>query len=206
MSRDDWYRNSEWSDAIEEAFFAKLRRARDKSQYLRIQASYLADRSPHVTLRLLEQYFALGSHFDHAQGYVDRATAHLSLGDIDSAIKDYESALATEATHPNLLTNAYIKLPFLVATSRRSDRYEQALKLLHHHKSRLTFPVDHFRWHAARALILSETNHPSDAKLHAKQALDAASKEHSGFRYHQSIGLVRDQYENLRSRLLQLSV
>jgi len=72
-------------------------------------------------LRLLERYFASGEHFDMAQAHVDRATAYLSLGQVDSAVLAYEAALAREATHPNVQTQAYLELPFLIATRRLSQ-------------------------------------------------------------------------------------
>jgi len=43
MGRHDWYRNTDWDEEIKDAFFTKLGRARDKSQYLRIQACTLAE-------------------------------------------------------------------------------------------------------------------------------------------------------------------
>ena len=70
MSREDWYRNEEWNEEIEEAFFVKLKRARRKEQYLRIQASIIAPIYPNIALSLLKQYFTLDDNFDHAQaGY-----------------------------------------------------------------------------------------------------------------------------------------
>jgi hypothetical protein len=79
VNHGDWFRNTSWDPEIENAFFKKLARARDKCQYLRVQASTLSSRSPDVALRLLDQYFSLGEHFDIAQAYVDRATAFLRL-------------------------------------------------------------------------------------------------------------------------------
>ena len=38
MSRDDWFRHTAWNDKIAAQFEAKLKRARRKDQYLRIQA------------------------------------------------------------------------------------------------------------------------------------------------------------------------
>ena len=96
MARDDWFRHTDWNAEIEAAFFEKLRRARDKKQYLRIQASTIAGRKPEVALRLLEEYFGLGDHFDQAQAHADRASACLALGDIEHAIAALEAALARE--------------------------------------------------------------------------------------------------------------
>jgi hypothetical protein len=64
MSRDDWFRNTAWDRQTSSLFFAKLARARDKAQYLRIQACTLARSHPEVALDLLAKYFALGEHFD----------------------------------------------------------------------------------------------------------------------------------------------
>jgi tetratricopeptide (TPR) repeat protein len=201
MARDDWFRHTDWNAEIEAGFFEKLRRARDKKQYLRIQASTIAGRIPEVALRLLDEYFALGDHFDQAQGHADRAAAYLAMGDIEHAIAALEAALVREEQYPRLLTYAYLDLPFLIALHRIERRYKQARELLEHHRARLTFPVDHFRWHAAYALILSAQDQTASAQEHARLALTAAAKDHSGFRYHPSVGLVGTKYEDLRHQL-----
>ncbi len=43
------------------------------------------------------------------------------------------------------------------------------------------------------------------AKDQAIRALDVAKVNHSGFRYHPTVGLVESNYEALRDRLLVLS-
>ena len=201
MTEHDWFRNSEWNEDVEANFFAKLHRARDKSQYLRIQANTLAQKYPAVALRLLNQYFDLGEHFDQAQAYVDRATAHLALGDVEQALCSYEAAISREAVYPQVKTGAYLYFSFLVATQHLNSRYDQSLRLLSKNKSALTFPVDYFRWCAAAALILADLGEVIEAKHHAKQALEAASQKHSGFRYHPNIGLVGEEYESVYNQL-----
>lgn len=54
MASEDWYRNERWGQEIEEDFFAKLKRSRSqKTQYVKIQAGYLIENYPEITLRLL---------------------------------------------------------------------------------------------------------------------------------------------------------
>lgn len=131
MSRDDWFRNTHWNGTIAELFEEKLRRARRKGQYLRIQASTLCECNPVVALGLLDRYFAQGDErFDEAQAYVDRASALLALGRTDEAVESYEEALRTESRMPNLLTQAYIELPYLIAVRGIRARNGRALEVL----------------------------------------------------------------------------
>lgn len=197
----DWFRKTTWNEAVERRFSEKLLRARRKEQYLRIQACTLARSHPEVALKLLDQYFSLKDKFDHAQAYVDRATAFLALGRISEAVGSFEAALEREVEFPNLQTQAYLDLPYLIATRSLRERYGQATHLLETHKARLMFPVDHFRWHTAWALIAADGRDAVAAKAHAQRALDAAACEHSGFRYHPALGLVTKQYDGLVQKL-----
>jgi tetratricopeptide (TPR) repeat protein len=201
MSSDDWYRNTEWNREIAERFETRLKRARRKAQYLRIQACTLARSFPQVALQLLDRYFELGDDFDHAQAYVDQATAYRTLGQLENAVKSYEQALRREAEFPNLQTQAYLDLPFLIATTPMAERFDQAQSLLDQFSDRLTFPVDAFRWNAAYALILAARSREMEASAYAQAALEAAAKEKSGFRYHQNLGLVDDRYPDLVRKL-----
>lgn len=200
----DWFRNTTWDGIIERAFDEKLRRARRKEQYLRIQACTLARSHPEVALKLLERYFELQDDFDHAQAHVDRATALLALGRVGEALAAYEAALTREAVFPNLKTQAYLDLPYIVATRGIRDQYRRARELLDLHESRLMFPVDRFRWHAAQALIAADTAEAGSVRGHAERALEAANRDHSGFRYHPAVGLVTPQYEAVVKKLESL--
>ena len=201
MNSKDWFRNTDWNAEIEKAFFEKLRRARDKSQYIRIQASTLASSNPEVALKLLEHYFALGDKFDYAQAYVDQATAYLAMGELEKAIDAYEAALTREAEFPNLQTQANMDLPFLIALHEIEKLYDRALQLLDIAESKLMFPLDHFRWHASKALIKRARGRNVDAMLSACEAVVWAEKSHSGFPFHPTVGLVGGQYEEIRAKL-----
>jgi len=203
MGRDDWYRNSTWDSAVAEAFEAKLRRARDKAQYLRIQACMLASTHPRVTLHLLERYFALGEHFDMAQAYVDRAKAQLELGNAEAAFSAYEAALVRERSFPDLVTNARTDYPYLVALQRAEHRYPSALAVIHEFPELPGFPVGRFKRHAAAAMILADTDRAGSGR-HARQALEAAAETHSGFRYHPQLGLVSEEDKQSLVRLRKL--
>jgi tetratricopeptide (TPR) repeat protein len=200
-ARDDWYRNKEWNKLIAATFAARLRRARQKEQYLRIQASYLAHAYPNVALELLDQYFELGGKFDHATAYVTRGEAFLALGKISEALDSYEAALRREDEFPNVKTLAYVEYPYLIAVHDLSSHYDRALDVLDRRKSDLMFPTDHFMWHAARAIILSAIGQSATAREDARAALDAAGQDHSGFSHHPKVGLVGDKHAEALRRL-----
>jgi tetratricopeptide (TPR) repeat protein len=205
VSQHDWFRNTSWDSEVESAFFKKLARARNKKQYLRIQASILATRDPNVALRLLDDYFAMGESFDAAQAYVDQATAYVSLNELQSAIVAFESALSRETENPTVKTQAGIELSLLIAKERITERYSQAITLLQENKHLLLFPLDRFRWNCALAFIRSEQGNRVEAREAALRALAAASETHSGFQYHSAVGLVAEIEQPIRERLSELA-
>jgi tetratricopeptide (TPR) repeat protein len=202
VSRGDWFRNTRWNGKIAAAFAAKLKRARTKGQYLRIQASALAESHPQVTLDLLEQYFSLEEEqFDESLAHVIRAGALSALGKMEDAITSYEAALSHETRRPNVLSGAHLELPYFIAVHSMAGHYERAVELLNAHRDRLTFPVEHFMWHASHALIAGATGDHSAAIEHAGQALEFASLKKSGFSRHPTIGLVAAEHEEVLRRL-----
>jgi tetratricopeptide (TPR) repeat protein len=190
MSKD-WFRNETWNDAVEAAFRARLKRARDKAQYRRIQAYTLRRLYPEIALRLLDEYFLMNDRFDWAQAYGDQAEADLALGQHDRAIASYEQAIAWQTNHPNVRTNAARELAVLIADQRIKDRYTQALELLDQHGTTL-LPLEDYEIDAARALILNDMGRVGEAKAAAQRAISAAARKHSGLRYHAKLGLVED--------------
>ncbi len=201
MGNEDWYRNKTWNDELVSHFVTKLKRSRRKEQYLRIQASTLAEIEPEIALGLLDQYFELNDDFDHAQAYCDRASAFIALGKLEEAIEAYKLALKRESQFPRVLTDAYIEFPMLVAKHKMFHYIAEANEVLDDNKSRLIFPIDHFRWHATKAIFESESGNKKEASIQAGLALDAAKIKKSGFRFHQKLGLVGNKYKHMVNAL-----
>lgn len=204
MRSEDWFRNTEWNEAIAMNFEAKLRRARRKEQYVRIQAGCLATKHPDVALGLIDRFLAMPDQFDQAQAYCDRARAYRSLNRLEDAVGAYEDALNRESTFPKVQTQAWIELPLMIAVEGMQRRYQRALSLLKQYKARIMFPIDGFKWHATCALILSAQGNSHEAAREVAQAVEFASREESGFRYQPHVGLVGSEYDGLRSMLKQV--
>ncbi len=207
MSHGDWYRNTEWNDEVEEAFFAKLARARSqRDQYLVIQALTIAPHRPDVALRLVDGYFERRKDdFDDMRALLARAEAYRHQGDIASAVKAYKAVLHREAEFPNRRTRTRLELPFLIACDELSAEYDFALSVLEKGLDIAAFPVDYFLWHASKALIASVQGRHSEAREAAVQALEAAQVRRSGFRYHQNLGLVGEQHQQTIKNLIRLA-
>jgi len=204
MGRMDWCTNSGWNDEIEARFFQKLKRARDKVQPLRAQAASLVETHPTVALALLRLYFEAGDDGQRADAYAIQADAYKVLGDVNLTIAALECAVAEERRRPFVKTQAHIEIPFLVASLGLRERYPRALQLLAESKDEMIFPIQHFKWHVASALILAAMNDVSAARGHALSALHYAASTDSGFRRHRSLGLVGPTHDELRAQLLEL--
>lgn len=200
MSSDDWYRNKNWNASIEEHFYSKLKRARtQRDQYLVIQALTLADNHPEVSLRLVNEYFeSRKDQFDDVRALLAKANAYRTLNDLYGCISAFKEVLGREREFPNHQTGVYLDYPYLVATQKIENEYANALDVLNEHVDRLTFPLDHYKWHASKALINNDGSE-------AQKALEAAKVKKSDFRFHQDVGLVGKEYEKTIKHLCKIS-
>ena len=214
MSKDEWFRRTSWSASDQAEFFARLKRSRsryNKAQYLRIQASHLAETSVEsqlqAALQLLDQMIAEypDATTQLAIAHCQRAACFADLGEYDAAIEEYRKALEVQLAHPHSLTTAHTAFAELVVTLDRRALFPEVLSALDKYDYLDIFPVDVFKGQAARALIAADRGDLVVAQTHAKRALEAASATESGFRYHKTLGLVGFVDPKLTDRLRELS-
>ncbi|MBX3724803.1 MAG: hypothetical protein KF823_02665 [Xanthomonadales bacterium] len=196
MARDDWFRNHTWSPAIAEAFFARLAKSRgsgNRAQYLRIQAVELASTGKEslvrVALQLLEQHLEeFSDPYEQTQAHAQAAECHVLLKQPEQAFEHYRASLRANRQAPNLDCGVAVEFPWLIASLRRSDLYDEAIELLPDDTG--PFPVSRFKASAARAVIADARGQAPEAVRNAYAALEAASQTESGLKHHRALGLV----------------
>jgi hypothetical protein len=94
---------------------------------------------------------------------------------------------------------------WLVIERGLRELYDEALRILTEFEDTIPFPVQRYKFHAIRALVSAERGALANAREEAKQALEAAQASDSGFRYHPTIGLVRERSSDMHSRLEALA-
>ena len=199
MSSEDWYRNKEWNSEIEEFFYMKLKRARtQRYQYIVIQALSLTDTHPDISLRLVDEYFETREDkYEDARALLARAKAYISQGKRKETVSAYQALLEREREFPQHQTTAYLDFPYYVVQNKLEFHYSEVQNILRDNAERLMFPRDYFIWHACNALI-------EQCSDHAVKALNSAKVEHSGFQYHQNVGLVGEEYKETIERLIDI--
>ena len=186
MSDDDWYCNDTWNAEIE-----KLDRARfQRFHYIATQAHKLAESFPDVSLRLLDLE---GPNWNPGS----RARIMLGLGKVSEAMSYYRIALDQEARRGNTHDSIHLIYALVVAERHISSEFADANAALDRYERHLTWPLEHFEWNAAKALLLNSA-------AHVKKALDFTEVEHSGFRYHSKLGLVGRAQDALIERLREI--
>jgi len=192
----EWFRRSTWTRADQDEFTARLRRSRphSRSQYIRIQAAHLAEARLYPdALTLLDRVIAeYPDQLQLAQAHKQRGECLLALGDLNSALEAFRTAIEAQRAFPNVQTTAPLHFGFTVARFQRRDLYGEALSVLDEFApaaSSAAFPYQEFLNTAARALMAHDRSDP-EARDMAERALRAVSARHSGFPRHPTVGLV----------------
>jgi tetratricopeptide (TPR) repeat protein len=213
MSASDWFRKKTWTPADQEDFFAHLKRSRglyNKAQYLRIQAYELqtvgTEELLNVSLELLKQLFGeFPDESQLAQAAAQQGDCLKDLGRIDEALISYRKAMEIQRQYGKWATTAYRSFAWLVATKPIPHSYDDASSALDEFGKHEIFPIDQYQSSASRALIYQAKGRYDLAKSWAREALNAAAKDSSGFRYHSKLGLVRNPDATVFDRLKELS-
>ncbi|WP_340588648.1 hypothetical protein [Erythrobacter alti] len=172
----DWFRNTDWDDEIEAAFFAKLDRARSqRDQYIVLQAHHLSQTHPEVALRLIDLYNETRKEDFHdirAERIV--AAAKFAMGGYVEALDDYLKMLGRQDDDQPMFVGSPLEFAFLAARFRSETHYAAALAQLDSMEPPNAKQVEpYFRYCAAIALIDSETgSNPTNALANARIALD----------------------------------
>lgn len=199
---NEWFRKASWSEADQADFYARLKRSRSagrKAQYLRIQAYHLEETgAPELIVSALTHLERMISEFPEASelacAYTQKASCLRALGQTDKAVACYRRALDTERKNPSRRTRARLEFGRLVCESKLVELYDEALAVLDELRpAGLLFPVDVYEYFGIRALVVAHRGDVPKARQFAEKALEAAAESESGFRYHPTLGLVRDK-------------
>ena len=201
---EEWFRRTDWNAQNRDEFFRRLKRARDKSQYLKIQAVVLEDAGQHSAALELVDYY-LQHHavpIWNSQVHGCRALALAALDNPDAAVAAFRLSLEAEREKPNVQTDSWLDFGEFVAVGARADLFDEALTVLAEFEGQRTvaFPVQRFRLHAIRAIILGASGERERARASAARALQEAAATHSGFSRHTKLGLVGQQIGRASSR------
>lgn len=128
----DWYRRSDWNEAISADFEARLGRARPagRAQYLSLQGYALLGKHPSQAEALLERAIALGEPSEIPRAACYLALARVALGKVDDAIDAYDIAIEAERRKPAHRSTAGVDQALLIALHDRNELFGKALDQL----------------------------------------------------------------------------
>lgn len=208
MTKTEWFRRTTWSDVDREDFNARLNRSRgasNKAQYLRLQALHLGQVGHHTgAIELLDRLFTeFPEKSQLAQAHAQKAESLARIGQTEAAISEYRAALQAERDFPNVRTNAWLDFGWFVLEMQLTPLYDEIVKVTKEFREKvgLQFPATEYRYAAIQALLADYHGDKEQARQFAQQALAEASKDHSGFRYHPTVGLVGSEHETFANRL-----
>jgi tetratricopeptide (TPR) repeat protein len=216
MGRDDWFRRRTWTDADRSEFFARLNKSRSafhKAQYVRIQALELhhfgGKRYASTALELLDLILQQWKTEADASIHLQRAECLRDLGDDAAALVAYRAAFDDQRQRRRgiAVTTAHLDFAWWVATSPKPELFDEAFRILEEfsHENGITFQFETYMANGSRALIYNARGNHEQAVIHARRAIEAANAQHSGLRYHPTVGLAQVQDRKAHETLTQLA-
>lgn len=205
MSKDDWYRNTNWNDQIESEFEARLKRSRGnfhKAQYLRIQASYLLDSSTtenqkkgiQLMKRVINDYPE--ETFSTIHGNEQLGDYYLKNGDYEQAEKYFR--IVTNHYHANSRSGttglADLKLSETILLSDQEDKLEEAYELstskFDETGGDLGLNDQKFYYATLMANLCLRMGRIEDASEYANSALQLSTITEPQFSRHKTVGII----------------
>jgi tetratricopeptide (TPR) repeat protein len=208
MVDNSWFRRQTWTSDDRTAFFARLGRSRDayhKAQYCRVQAYTLQQAGNYgAALELLELIMReWWSAAEHSLVFWQKAECLVAMGELAEAVQCYREVFGIQRKDRGTITNAHLGFGWLVVNTPYRELYDEVLAALEEFAS-TAFPVEEFETAAIRALIYAAQGDRELSGRHARIALAASRKRHSGLAYHARLGLVESIDGDLEGRLREL--
>lgn len=211
MGRDDWYRRTTWTPQDKAEFHARLARSRsdyNKVQYAYIQATCLRKTKRAELVRAADELLdyvllEVPDQFLLSQVYLEKAECAIFFAERQAALDWLRKALANERSFPNVKTSAHLVFALFVVRNSMKSCYDEVIKAIEENRQHRIFPAQIYQANLALAIIARDRSWMELAKGHAKTALDAAARTHSGFSRHPFVGLAEPD-KVLHKQLIRL--
>jgi tetratricopeptide (TPR) repeat protein len=212
MSSSDWYQCTIWTPEASAEFEKRLARARNRAEYIRIQAVTLAytndpSNAP-VAIELARRYLELEPNGNSAsQMHASIARARETLGDISGAVESYLAAIELEFRLPMYRGHYCLDFAWFVVIHELSNQYDNVMTVLERDlgANYLELPSNRYRYLAPLAIICESQGDIESARRLAQLALAAASIKKGPFSRHPNFGVVLEETDALRARLQRLA-
>lgn len=187
-----------WSSEDREAFFARLKRSRDRysrAQYLKIQSLSLADvgnfnAAEELADIILSDYLDQKSEIEQAM--IIKGDCLAERNQFERGIEMYLRAAKFKIqSYPNQECGAWWKFGVAAISTGRVDLFEDLHFIMESRDRESLIMSDDFFYHFGICAVLSwHRRKNAEARQFAKEAWEFANRENSGMRYHPTLGLV----------------
>lgn len=213
MARDDWYRNSVWTEDIKADFFKRLNRSRTsyhKAQYLRIQAGHLQEtgtkKNIKAALELLD--LMLNKYPDESQlasAYLQSAQCLEYFQNYESAIESFRRSIDAEKEYPSHRVGTAIQFAWFAVRNEIAELYDEVISIIEPDKVDFAWPISQFKFFSILAVVSDYYGDTVPSIRFAKNALEAMAKQESPFRYHKALGLVKNPDKAIVKKIKKIS-